>query len=80
MNTTIGSYRPCCWEDVDDDCLAPALPDSLWCAKHTAWAQGGYDPGMDALNQRRNVPPTANGQRPLRSPLPDRESRIPTRG
>jgi hypothetical protein len=59
MNTTIGSFRPCCWEDVDDDCLAPALPDSLWCAKHTAWAQRGYDPGTDALNNRRNLPPTA---------------------
>jgi hypothetical protein len=69
MNTTIGSFRPCCWEDVDDDCLLPALPDSLWCAKHTAWAQRGYDPGMDALNQRRNVPtPPPNPKSPIQNP------------
>ena len=54
MNT-IGSFRPCCWEGVDDDCLAPALPDSLWCAKHTAWAKHGYDPGMDALNELQDL-------------------------
>jgi hypothetical protein len=80
MNTTIGSFRPCCGEDVDDDCLAPALPDSLWCANRTAWAQRGYDPGMDALNARRNLPPSrpqseiANRQSQIANlPLPDRE-------
>lgn len=68
VNTAIDSVRPCCWEDVGDDCLAPALPDSLWCVKHTAWAKAGYDPGLDALNARRNLPPRANGEQPTAAP------------
>jgi hypothetical protein len=70
MNTTIGSFRPC-WERADDDCLLPALPASLWCAKHAAWAQRAYDPGMDALNARRNLPPSYP-----QSEIANRESQI----